>query len=363
MNRRKLLAGVGSAATVGVAGCTGNSTDDSSNDTDGESEDSETLSLEEFAFPEYAAEESLEAAEFVPAHFDHIRNEGSATISLSTEDVFDGNSFNSSIESRISSNGILATEEGEQTTSDHWSEVGRDRGLIRRDSGFQTTFQITGDSPTQEETLFESESTIVAKMFDFSETASPAELEGTLTARYDVTTIANTQPDGRTPFGADEITDGTASLFVTEDGTVKRFTYEIDYQSRGRSQSRSVDVTYSGLGTTDVSEPDWTQTAREKGREFDITVTDDGYVTLTMVNGEPIPAGTMLSLGLSRGAELPAELTVDDRVVVAVTERGISIEINEKPTSESNFDSNFLNVSFTSNRTPLYRESVDLFSR
>ena len=364
MHRRKFLTAAGTTATIGIAGCIGDSSTDEPNGENSDGGDgANEPSLEDFSFPEHATREELEESEFVSAHFDYIENEGSVTVSQTEENVFQGNSFETEIESRISSDGILFTEEDEQTTTKVWTEIGSSRGFIRRDSGFQTIYQITDNSPNQREALSKRNLELVTRMFDFGEAASAIKIDGTLTAQYDADSIAETQLDGYKPFGADEFTNGSASLFITERGVVRRMIYEIDYQSRGNDETRSVDVNFNNVGTTDVSEPDWTETARSEGRAFKATVTDDGYLSFTLVNGEPVAAGTYLSLSLPNGyrrLSVPAELGVDDRLVVATTSGDVSLGVNEKPASSSDFTGPFVHFALrTDTGVTLYEEDVN----
>ena len=370
MNRRKLLASVGTAATIGFAGCSSDTASNEPNGDQNESDDGGTAgtdgpTLEEFQFPEHATRTDFSGSDFVPAHFDRLRDEGSATISVSTESVFSGNETEGKSETRISADGLLRVRERSGSTTETWTEMGTERGLIRRKSGFNTNFQITHDSPDESEALAEREAKRFAEGFEFSEAKSAENIDGTLTARYDVTEIADSESISRLVF-ADEITDAVGSVYITESGSVKRFTYDIDFQSEGRERRETVDVTYGDIGATTVTEPDWASTAREKGREFAATTSDDGYLQLELVNGEPIPAGVRLDLSLQGSfaqTTLSTEIGVGDRIVAAVDGRDVSIGVNEKPAPTSTFDSDFFTFSARSNGSTIYRDSFDFYSR
>ncbi|MFA9416819.1 hypothetical protein [Natrinema sp. HArc-T2] len=364
MHRRKFLTTVGTTATVGIAGCTGDSSTDESNGENSDGEDgSDEPSLEDFSFPEHATRDELEESEFVSAHFDYIENEGSVTVRQTEENVFRGNSFETETQSRISSDGIIFIEEDEETTTKEWTEIGNSRGLIRRDIGFQTVYQITDNSQNQRAVLSKRNLDLVTGMFDFGEATSATDIDGTLVARYEADSIAETQLDGYKPFGADEFTNGTASIFITERGVVKRATYEIEYQSRGNDEARNVEVTFANIGTTDVSEPEWAETARNEGRAFEATVTDDGFLSFTLESGDPVAAGTHLLLSPLSGSQhlsVPTEISVGDRLVVATTNGDVSLGVNEKPTTSSDFTGRFVYFEIRSEAgVTLYEEDIN----
>ena len=375
MRRREWLTAMGTAVTAGIAGCTssddseGTSSDDSEaaangtegteNGTDDEQDPAETgPTLEDFEFPEYASRDGLEAGDFVSAHFDRVRDEGSVTVVESATHEHPHGSNESETEARIGSEGILVTE----GTIDRWTEHESNRGFVRRDHGFQSAYQITDNAVSTPRALLERDATRFANGFAFGEATSVVEIEGTVTARYDVTDVADSAVAARLTY-ADEITDATGSAFVTEDGLLKRFEYDIDYREEGNDERRTAEVTYGDVGATSVSEPEWVATAREDGRLLEPAVTDDGYLELTLANGEPIPEGASASISMERAygrGPLPAEVAVGDRIVVAFTDHGVSIAVNEEPEPESAASGNYGYVSIWSDRNTIYADDFTL---
>lgn len=218
-------------ATVGVAGCTGDTNADGSNSDGGETDAGEDLSLEEFEFPEHASKTAFSGVDFFATHFEHLRGERSVAISVSRESVYRGTPTETTIESKIGSGEILTAQNEVGITTDEWSEIGAERGLIRRDTGSKRGYQITADTRKMKEVLVERNANQFAEGFDFTDAPAPAEIDGTLTARYDVSGIADSQPITEMVY-ADEITEATGSVFVTEDGYVKRFEYQIAFTAK-----------------------------------------------------------------------------------------------------------------------------------
>lgn len=377
MRRREWLTAVSTATIAGIAGCTGsdesepaaNGDDGTENSTENEQEDEQEPeemepTLDDFEFPEHASREGLEAADFVAAHLDYVRDAGSVTVVESTtrEDQY-GND-ESETEARIGSDGILVTEE-DGTTVDMWTEHESNRGFVRRDHGFQTAYQLTDEAVSVRTALLERDATNFADGFEFGEAAAAVEIDGTVTARYDVTGVADSRMAARLVYGQ-EITDATGSAFVTEDGLLKRFEYDLESRGDDTDQRQTAEVTYGDVGSTTVSEPEWVATAREDGRLLEATVTDDGYLEFTLVNGKPLPEGTLFWAdiqGMNSDEPLPDEVAVDDRIIVAANGNGASIAVNEKPASESNFSRDFVHVSFHSDGNTLYSDNFTFGGR
>lgn len=368
MHRREWLSAVGSAATIGLAGCTGSDDETEPSDENGtESTDEEGTeqgpSLDEFDFPEHAFREGVEATHLATKHFERIRDEGSVTVSQSSEVTVDGSSFETTTTTRISSDGILVTEEDNETTEVRWTKYGSGRELIKREVGFRSEYQISNNTPREEEALSEWELSSFIEGVTFSEAITAVEIDGVLTARYDVTGLDESESNGEPQ--ADEIEDVTGSIFVTEDGIIKRVEHETTRNIDGRSHERAVETTYSDIGSTTVSEPDWTETAHKEGRAFEASVTD-GYLELELTNGNPIPDGTRVRLRTSeRDGEtiLPESLSVGDSLFAAVGENGISTEVNDTPDTDSDFTGTDLRTSFQNEGITLYENHFDWYSR
>lgn len=373
MNRRRLLVTLGTVPTIAVAGCTsstdadeaeGDDTDDESDDdsTDDTTEADSEPSLDDFEFPEHASRTEIDAVAFADVHIETIYDTGSVTVSSSRKHEFGRHSDEEQIESRVSMDGIHATRDTDRYKEQVWTLHGESSGLLRRESGFHEEYQITSDAPGAEELLEEYTIEQFASGFAFGEATAVVDIDGTLTARYDAESVADSTELERLVH-ADSVEDATGSIFITEDGVLKRFNYDIEAEGRHESMSETTEITYSAVGETIVAQPEWAETARSEGRQFTTSKTDDGYLEFELVNGAPIPAGADVDISVQPGhdrLQLPEELTVGDRIVVGVDGESLSIAINDTPASPSNIDARHGRLSIRSDGFPLYEESIRL---
>ncbi|SIR82540.1 DUF7537 family lipoprotein [Natronorubrum thiooxidans] len=373
MNRRRLLATLGTVPTIALAGCTSSTDTDEveGDDTDGESDDDSTddtteadsePSLDDFEFPEHASRTEIDAVAFADAHIETIYDTGSATVSSSREREFGRHSDEEQTESRVSMDGIHATRDRDRYKEQVWTLHGESSGLLRREGGFREEYQITSDAPSTNNVLEERTLERFTSGFSFGEATAVVDIDGTLTARYDAESVADSTELERLVH-ADSVEDATGSIFITEDGVLKRFSYDIEAKGRHESMSETTEITYSAVGETMVAEPEWAETARSKGRQFTPSETDDGYLELELVNGVPIPAGADVNISVEAGYDslrLPEELTVGDRIVVAVDGESLSVAINDTPASPSNIDARYGHLGIRSDGFPLYEGSIPL---
>lgn len=376
MRRREWLTAVSTAAIAGIAGCTGsddsepsangddetesstNGDESTENGTDDEQEPEETgPSLDDFEFPEYASRDGVSATELRSDHFDRLIDAGSATISESEEFTSGGHTSESITETQISGAGIVVNEERNRTTEERWTEHGNGRELIKRQQGFQTVYQIAEDATSEYEALMEGEVSWFTDQASFSEAVSVVEIDDTLTARYDVVDFSEstTGPES-------DDSEVTGSLFVTEGGIIKRLKRERTSRIDGTEHVEAIEVTYSDIGSTNVSEPEWTDTARQDGRRFDATVTDDGYFSFELVNGDSLPRGSRVrvrAMGEGGGTTLPESVDVGDRLLVAVARESIETGVNEPPAGENEATGDFVRIALRNEGLLLYEDEFD----
>lgn len=377
MRRRRVLTTVGTVTTLGIAGCLGDdqsdpepedeeSTDDDaeSTDDDAESADDDGPSLEEFSFPEHATREQLDASEFAAAHFETVRSAGSVTVSGSR--TYDGeHQMESSFEIKLSSDGVLASHTDGGVDETTWAELGGSRGFVERSTGFRTEYQITPEVPRADMLLRRSMVESFVRAFEFTEAMDAVEIDGTVTARYDIADVADSSRIGAVIRRGDvDVQDVAGSIFITEDGELKRTSHDIDFENRGERANVTGELTYGSIGETTTAEPDWVATAREEGRAFRSTVTDDGFVEFELVNGTSIPKGSRLRVYAHGGNDgertLRTDISVGDRVVVASSDSGLSIGINERPTATSEFTGRYVNLRIRDQEILLYEGGRDL---
>lgn len=347
MKRRKAIAMVGAASTLGATGFF----DRDDFRADGGSEatrrsepdrtDDSAASLDGFDFPEYATRSEVDATGLVTAHVEAIRDAGSVMVSETATHERDGSTNASTLEFRLGADGIVTSRNRGRFDKTLWTGLGDERGFVRRETGSRATYQITTDTPRIADVCRKRQLASFAEGATFGEARDVVEIDGTLAARYGVDAVANTAPFERLLPGRDiELEAGFGSLFVTEAGFVKRFTYGADYLVGGTAHSHTVEAIFRNVGESTAGPPDWLETARREGRAFEPTVTDDGFLRLELTTGAPVPAGAEITIsagGAVREHALSVELAVGDRIVVADTGSELSIGIDDQPTSTSEF--------------------------
>lgn len=366
MDRREMIAVVGAASTLGLTGFFDRDDLRSGGERERGAEpgrtDDAAASLDEFDFPEQATRDRVDATELATAHVETIRDAGSGMVSQTTTHERNGAENATTLEFQLGADGILTARPRGEFHRTLWTGRGDDRGFVRRRSSFGSTYQITADTPRIADVCRKRQLALFTEGVTFREARDVVEIDGTLTARYGVDAVADATTFERLLPGRNiEIESGFGSLFVTETGLVKRFTYGADYLQGGTSHSHTVEAIFRNVGTSTAGPPNWLETARREGRAFQPTVTDDGFLRLELTNGEPIPAGAEMTItadGSVREHTLSNELAVGDRVVVADTGSGLSVGIDDRPTSTSEFSDPRGRFSITYSGILLFRATL-----
>lgn len=366
MDRREMIAMVGAASTLSFAGFFDR--DDLRSDV-GEGTSAEpkrnantAASPDDFEFPEYATRKRVDAAELATAHIETIRAAGSGMVTQTTTHERNGSTNETTIEFQLTTDGILTSRSRGKFDKTLWTGLDDDRGFVRRETAFGSTYQLTTDTPRIADVCRKRQLSSFAEGVAFGEMRGIVEIDGTLAAHYGVDAVADAATFERLLPGRDiEIEAVSGSLFVTDTGLVKRFTYGADYLERGTSHSHTVEVIFRNVGASVAGPPSWLETARREGRAFQPTVTDDGFLRLELTNGASIPAGAEITIsagGAIREHTLSTEFTVGDRVVVADTGSALSIGIDERPASTSEFGDPQGLFSVTNDGVLLYRTTL-----
>jgi hypothetical protein len=131
--------------------------------------------------------------------------------------------------------------------------------------------------------------------FETPETVSEA---GTRLFRTESSGVADPEPDAEiVPRGDVETVDSVdAALRVTPDGVIRDFDVDLAYTDGGERKLLRVALSVTGVGSTSVPAPDWTETAAERAPELTVSLADDEtYVTVTHEGGDTIPPGAGIS--------------------------------------------------------------------
>lgn len=103
----------------------------------------------------------------------------------------------------------------------------------------------------------------LATAFTFSHVGTET-VEGTETEVYEASGAEDLNESARAfqSIDAENVTSLESRLYVTDDGLVKRFEYELRMDSAGTEAAVDVTQTYSEIGETTVEEPSWLDDAR-----------------------------------------------------------------------------------------------------
>lgn len=98
-------------------------------------------------------------------------------------------------------------------------------------------------------------------------------VDGTETQVYEASGVSdlNTSAPGFSELDTENVTNVGAHLYITEDGLVKQFGYELSLTTDGQEASVEVSQRFTNLGETTVEPPEWIDEAREN--------TDDSNTT------------------------------------------------------------------------------------
>lgn len=321
-----------------------------------------SASLDEFDFPEYATRGRVEATELAAGHLERIRDAGSGTVSQTITHERDGSTNANTLEFRLGPDGILTSRSRGRFDKTLWTGLDDDRGFVRRETSFGATYQITTDTPRVADVCRKRQLESFTEGVTFGDARGIVEIDGTLAAHYGVDAVEDSATFERLLPGRDiEIEAVSGSLFVTEAGLVKRFSYGADYRVRGTPHSHTVEAIYRNVGASPSGPPDWLETAHREGRAFQPSVTDDGFLRLELTNGAAIPDGAEITLSAGGAVgehTLSNSLTVGDRIVVADTGSELAVGIDERPASTSEFDDPRGLFSITYNDILLFRAAL-----
>ena len=267
MDRRRFLAGIGTGAAVGVAGCLG-----------GDSAD------RPFPDADWRTEDGLDVATLAERHADALVDAGGATLFSTAATSHDGDETPTpwlpsqeyeaayDLENERQYVRQAVTETAEADVSELYVADGA--ALIRRETGGETRYsrQSTDRSASELESAMRSE--VVTGIRVESETASgetayeglnlwnptsdgAGEVRGEETARF---TSDAFEGDRDVP---ETVETASATVHVYESGVVPRLEQSWAGEHDGQGASVDVDIDYRDLGAT-VSEPAWAETAREE---------------------------------------------------------------------------------------------------
>lgn len=334
MDRRRFLGTVGAASLFGLAGCSsdGESGDGEEPDQDENTEPAETEdsggdeseedpgpTLAEFAYPAGATQDGVTGTDLYATHESTVTEAGSLTLERSRTDSFDGNEFSRSETNRFANNAIFREIDEDGTTELVWGPADEDLSYVQMESGFETGYRIESQSPGTNEVTGLGEFRQFLSSIEWSEAQEVLEVgDETYAVRYE----SVGQPD---IFG-DRLEAFAATITVLESGYVR--TLEHSRTESDGTQSFEVEstLTLTAVGETTVDPPEWTETAREEGAQFGVSLTDDRTAyEVEMLNGSEVPTSARIRLRDRAGSSatsLSQPLSVGDRLSVALSESG-----------------------------------------
>jgi hypothetical protein len=341
LTRRSLLA-TGVATTAALAGC-GNSGDSDQAETAGGSTPEPTPtqqpmetateaptetptetppptpedpapSLSEFEYPPGTGRDGVDGSLLFSAH--KLGLEGAETATLSGERLKVAESFQETLAltTRLGTDGLARTveDQGSGRTQSLWSAGDQEPAYVRMKGGFDERYRIDNRAPSRRELLEFRQYEFVLAGTAWSEATEVVEVgDDEYGVTYESTGIADEEAMLRVVFG-DAVMEFEATVTVSEAEYVSKLEYDITVERDDGKRRETVTRTVDALGETTVEEPDWVDTAREKGVRFEMETTDDGTaVELEMVNGEDVPGDARAALAdaRARGSKRLSEAT------------------------------------------------------
>ncbi|WP_436929313.1 DUF7537 family lipoprotein [Halosimplex halobium] len=285
-----------------------------------------TPSLAEFSYPDGAARDGVSGARLYRTHESALTDAGSATLTGELRRI-DSN-FEETIRTTrgLSEDGIAITRENVQSslTESSWSAADDQIAYVRMESGFDENYRIDNRAPDPNEVVEFRRFRRLLEGADWSEAIEVVEAGDGYAATYEATGVADEQTLLRLVFG-ERVAEFEATIAVSESGHVRDIDYDITAETGDGRRRQDIVRTVEAVGDTTVEEPEWTETAREEGVQFEMAPTDDGTaVELEMVNGGDVPSGARVALFDGRGhgnGQLSNPVSVGDRVFLSLTER------------------------------------------
>ena len=278
MNRRRLLAGLGTAAAVGLTGCSGDGDDSGGGNGDGDTVDR--------PFPDAAWRDGdgLDVETLATSHADAAVEAGGATLFSTAETSHDGGEDptpwlpSQEYESRYDLETqrlyvrVAVTETDVPDVSELYAADGDALFRVERESGVEYGRRSIDRSSGELESAMRTE---MATGIRVEGGASDVETE------YEGLNLWNPTSDGAgevrgeetARFAADAfegdrnipetVETASATVHVYESGLVPRLVQSWAGEHDGQAATVDVDIDYRDLGAT-VSEPAWVETAREE---------------------------------------------------------------------------------------------------
>lgn len=344
---RRTILGTGAATAAALAGCTSEDAPDEGSGGDVPATETATTTatetptgptLESFEYPEGASRDGVDGETLAGTHREAIIDAGSLTLETEETREFDGHGETSEVTRKWGDSGVLVTTDG-RLTETLYSPDGERAGYVEMDTGFEQRYRIDNRAPSAESVSQVARFGHLVTGVAWSEATEVVEdAAGEYAVVYESTGVADAEALQRVVYG--EVTDLEASVTVSRAGHVSALSYDVTVEQEHSTIREVVAATVTGVGETAVEEPDWTETAKETGTRFEVSIVEDGEVVeLEMTNGEDVPGDAVLSAsfgGQFDDAGLPGAVSVGDRVNAAFGGDGeLRVRVNATPSETS----------------------------
>lgn len=339
ITRRRMVA-TGAALSAALAGCSGSgdadgtATEDDGTATETTTEEAETTArttedpgptLAEFEYPAGASRDGLDGATLFRTHESTLTDAGSAALDTTETREFGSYSETVTATKELGAGGVSEVTESDDVTESLWSPSSERAAYVRMEAGFEQRFRIDNQAPSPNEVAEFRRFGHLLTGAEWSEATEVVEAGDDYAVVYESAGIADEDSLLRLAFGR-SVSEFEARVSVTQSGYVRDLAYDVTVERDGDDIRRDVSITVDGVGETTVEAPDWAETARERGVQFSMDVTDDRRaVVLEMRNGDDVPAGARLSLSSGRqrdAVQLSDALSEGDRLYLALSDGG-----------------------------------------
>ncbi|WP_336037764.1 DUF7537 family lipoprotein [Halobacterium yunchengense] len=214
-------------------------------------------------------ETPLDAATVADNHEAVLREAGTFTLESTSNQTQGEQSFGvtSSVAADLSSGAYLSTQDAQGRTVETYG-YGNGTAYQRLTLSENETQYAVPQQTTNTSQLASGQIQQFVNGFSFEHVGAET-VDGEETDVYEADGFGdlNRSAPGFEDFSEENVSSVTARLYITEDGLVKQFSYELTAQTETGEATIRLDQRYVDVGSTDVAEPDWLDEARESTGE------------------------------------------------------------------------------------------------
>ncbi|WP_206424997.1 hypothetical protein [Halosimplex salinum] len=297
--------------------------------------------VDEFEYADGASADGLSAS-LVSAHTGTITDAGSVTIAEQGQrDRSNSPASPVDVTRRVGSAGVLQERDTGDVTERLWASTSESDAFVQLDAGFEQRYRIDSSGPSPDQALGADRLELLLRAGEWGGVTEITEQNGRPVAEYVTSTAAHDQSALRL-VGGDSLDAFQARIFLTQGGYLSRYEYDITATDGDQTVTATRTASFTGVGDTDVSQPDWYDTAVAEGYQFEAQIVEDNQaLRLDVTNGTPVEQLDVVldsRSGHGRGS-ISESVSEGDTLYLSYTgDRTLTYGINELPDQTSTFE-------------------------